>query len=379
MLDAASQSVFDVAIVGGGINGACLYHHLCQAGYRVLLMEKGDFASGTSQASAMMIWGGLLYLANNWDVFTTRKLCAARDRMVRDLGDWVKPLRVRILPSPNGGRSQLASLGGLYLYWLLGGCHRQRPCVERAYPEKEFLCSQEFRDSLVYEEAWVFPSDSRFVCKWILPHLDADHIPLNRCALKGGGYDGASRLWKLEMADTLSRKELVGGARCVVNTAGVWTDAINRTFGLESPYRHLFSKEVFIGMRRDRRHRTPLVFENPHSKELDSFALLPWGPVSLWGPTETPCDDLEAGYRVEPRDVEILLRELNRYLLEPIGPQDVVSLRGGVRSLVVDRSHPGSDSTVTLSRRTEIHKHPELPWISVYGGKLTGCAMVAHR
>jgi len=65
--DAGRDTVFDVAIIGGGIKGAHIYHQLCEAGYRTVLLEKGDFASGTSQASCMMIWGGLLYLAN-WDI-----------------------------------------------------------------------------------------------------------------------------------------------------------------------------------------------------------------------------------------------------------------------------------------------------------------------
>ena len=58
--DEARETVFDVAVVGGGINGASLYHELCSRGYRVLLVDKGDFACGTSQSSAMMVWGGLL-------------------------------------------------------------------------------------------------------------------------------------------------------------------------------------------------------------------------------------------------------------------------------------------------------------------------------
>ncbi|MCI0413514.1 FAD-dependent oxidoreductase [bacterium] len=58
--DLLSNNVFDVAIIGGGINGASIYHSLCSKGYKVLLVDKGDFSSGTSQASAMMAWGGLL-------------------------------------------------------------------------------------------------------------------------------------------------------------------------------------------------------------------------------------------------------------------------------------------------------------------------------
>jgi len=84
-LDIAQNEIFDVTIVGGGINGACLYHHLCQQGYRVLLVDKGDFACGTSQASAMMVWGGLLYL-RNMDFLTVAKLSRDREAMIRHMG-----------------------------------------------------------------------------------------------------------------------------------------------------------------------------------------------------------------------------------------------------------------------------------------------------
>ena len=58
------EADFDVAILGGGVNGACLYDTLCRHRYKVLLIERGDFASGSSQSSGMMVWGGLLYLKN---------------------------------------------------------------------------------------------------------------------------------------------------------------------------------------------------------------------------------------------------------------------------------------------------------------------------
>lgn len=65
-LEIAQRETFDATIIGGGINGASLYHHLCQKGYRVLLVDKGDFAGGTSQASAMMVWGGACCTCAIW-------------------------------------------------------------------------------------------------------------------------------------------------------------------------------------------------------------------------------------------------------------------------------------------------------------------------
>ena len=71
------ETVFDIAIIGGGINGAAVYHQLCSQGYRVLLVDKADFGGGTSQASAMFIWGGVLYL-RNLELLTVAKFCLSR-------------------------------------------------------------------------------------------------------------------------------------------------------------------------------------------------------------------------------------------------------------------------------------------------------------
>ena len=80
--DAAQSEIFDVAIIGAGVTGACLFHQLRQKGYRVLLADKADFAGGTSQASAMMLWGGLAYL-RSFDLATVARLSLSREALVR--------------------------------------------------------------------------------------------------------------------------------------------------------------------------------------------------------------------------------------------------------------------------------------------------------
>ena len=85
----ASNTRFDVAIVGAGINGASLYHELCGRGYKVVLLDKGDFACGTSQASAMMVWGGLLYL-RNFVIKAVVEFSLSRDRMIERLDGRVR-------------------------------------------------------------------------------------------------------------------------------------------------------------------------------------------------------------------------------------------------------------------------------------------------
>ena len=115
----AKTTTFDVAIIGGGINGSCLYNKLCNKGYKVILIDKGDFGCGTSQASAMMIWGGLLYL-RNFDIFSVYHFSKERDAMIKDMGAWVTPCSFRYIPVSKGGIKKHFVHLCLYLYWLLG-------------------------------------------------------------------------------------------------------------------------------------------------------------------------------------------------------------------------------------------------------------------
>ena len=369
------HTVFDVAVIGGGINGASVYHELCSHGYRTLLVEKADFAGGTSQASAMFIWGGLLYL-RNLEFASVAKYCRARDRMARDLPEWVRACPIRYMPSREDSRSPQFILASLYLYWLLGGFHRARPRRESAYSERGLFGADRLFPSLVYEEAWVMPSDARFALQWILAHRGPGQVALNYCELRGGAYDGARQAWRLELADGLTGRQAVARTRLVVNAAGVWTDRINCRFGVQSAYKHVFGKGAFIGIPRDPRLSVPLIFETRH--DADCMTLIPWGPVALWGPTETFATDLEAGFRAEPEDVRLLLDELNRHVVRPVAGSDIVSLRCGVRPLAVERSFTPGRHTLGLSRNLQIERDRDVPWISIFGGKLTGCLDAAR-
>ena len=369
------DNVFDVAIIGGGINGACLYHQLCTAGFSVLLLDKSDFAAGTSQASAMMVWGGLLYL-RNFDLPSVRRLCRSRDRMLRDLAEWVKPCRFRYVPSGDGGLPPSLVHAALYLYWLIGGCQRRRPRREYDFPERSLLTTNLPHPSLVYEEACVEPSDARFVLQWLLSTQGDRQAALNYCGLTDAAFDRSSQTWRLDLHDTILARPGPARARWVVNAAGPWTDEINARHGLDSPYKHVLSKGVFITLRRDPRHQLPLIF--PTRTDTDAMSLIPWGPVSLWGPTETPVESIADGFSATPADVRALLDELNHHLAHPVSPNDIISLRCGLRPLAVHRAFGGAFNSLDLSRRHRIHRDADRPWISVYGGKLTDCVATAR-
>src|SRR5687768_16851826 len=113
--DAAQTEVFDIVVIGAGITGACLFHQLREKGFRVLLADKSDFAGGTSQASAMMLWGGLAYL-RSFDLATVARLSASREALVRGMRNYAAPRTFRyVVPSPGIGNRAIVQ-SALYLY-----------------------------------------------------------------------------------------------------------------------------------------------------------------------------------------------------------------------------------------------------------------------
>lgn len=370
-----SEPEFDVVILGGGVNGACLYDTLCRQDYKVLLVDQGDFASGTSQSSGMMIWGGLLYL-RNLDLASVFQLSADRDQILRQKADWMKPEMMRYLPTIGTGRARWWVHMGLWLYWMMGAGRRRAPRAEEEFSELEMLRPGLVNGSLAYEEAFLNVSDARFVYRWLRPHQRRGQLALNYCRADGA-YSSADRLWHLDLEERIAGAAISVRARMVVNCAGIWTDQVNAQFGLSTPFRHALSKGVYLGVERDPRHASPLFFDLGEHDDVISF--VPWGPVSLWGPTETAIQEIGEGRVAARQDVDFLLDHYARRFRRPLGREDIVSVRCGVRPLVVDKNYRADRYPLDLSRRQEVVVDRERPWITCYGGKMTGCTRMAAR
>lgn len=364
----SGENPLDILIVGAGAGGAPLYHQLCANGHRVALIDKGDFSSGTSQASGMLVWGGLLYL-RNFDLLTVLKLCKARKDLLKGFPDELSVLNLHF-PTSAGGRHPAVVWLALHLYWLLGGCALRRPAtVKSTLPQGKLTTA--------YQEAMLRQSDSRFVIERIRAY-DSEHcLPVNHCRLVGAEFDRQQRYWTVMLRDELSGTEHTAKARVIVNSAGVWTDGVNQLLGIESPYKHVFSKGVYLAFPGDPRQTAAHVYPM-HGKD-DVLTHVPWGPVTMWGPTETMIHDLESGLAPTRDDVRFLIAGANRSLPGKVGAEDVVSIRCGIRPLAVPRNFSQDIYPLDLSRRHQVVVHEENHAISLYGGKLTSSVMVANR
>jgi len=367
---------YDVTILGGGINGAALFRQLARAGYRVLLLDRGDFACGTSSASAMMIWGGLLYL-KNLDIPTVLKFSRDRDALIDGCADQIAAQQFAYLPNRQWGRSRHLVWMGLQLYWAMGRFRRSRPAARRIDDLRHFVRTEAVAEALLYQEGVLRHSDCRFLLEWILANQSDTALALNYCQTEQADYSARDRCWRLALRDRIGGGEKEVQSRMVVNCAGVWLDEVNKRFGIESPVKHLFSKGVFVGYSRPDGHEQPLIFEM--GEHGDTLTLIPWGPISLWGPTETMTPSVADGFRIEAADLHFLRRHAARNLTGTLADSTIVSLRCGVRPLAVARSHAGMGYPLDISRRHLLVEDRARPWLSIYGGKISGCLSMANE
>ena len=221
-------------------------------------------------------------------------------------------------------------------------------------------------------------SDCRFVLEWVLPFADGPlTAALNHCSAEDVAFEAAARRWRLELRDHLDGQEATATARFVVNAAGVWTDALNERLGVRSPYRHELSKGVYVCFRRPEGLRHGLIFDTEENDDVSTF--VPWGPVALCGPTETRVTEIGDHFGAAPEDVRSLLDLANRNLHARYGPEDVVSLRSGIRPLAVQRHFCATTHPAALSRKHRLHFDPARRALAVYGGKLTSCGLLAEQ
>ncbi len=299
----------DVLILGGGITGISLARLLARNGKSTILIEKRDFTSGTSQASGMMIWGGLLYL-KNLEFRTVAKFCRSRDRLIQRRPTQIAPRGFTYLVARNGGRSSLLMGSALQLYRAFSGWKRS---PVRRFPIAELpgiFDRKNFASGWTYEEGFLSQSDSHF---GLLGLIDSSG-PLNACnyheveslrRLENGRYDVTVR----STLDDATHRFEVGK---IVNCGGVWADEINVRFGVRTRHRHHFSKGVYLLLGTSDGE----AFVMDTGTDGDVICWVPWGEVTMWGPTETTIASLDDAHATAA-DVDWLLDQLNRRSTRP--------------------------------------------------------------
>lgn len=370
-----AETDYDITIIGGGIQGAMTFNLLSEQGHKVLLVDQGDFASGTSQGSALSLWGGLLYLRQG-ELKEVFKLCKAREELKIKHPSWISSQDFRYVYGNEGdSRSEWLMKFGLWLYWLISSGKQTPPHRDSFADHKYFL--NEVRSSFIYQEAQLKTSDARFVLDLILSGVSSHSLALNYTMMDSGNYDHGKKKWLLDLTHAQTGVKAQVRSTWIVNTAGIWADDVNDSLSLSTPYMHLRSKGVSLSFKRPPSHKDTLIFDTSSPAE-EGMSLVPWGPVSVWGSTETLVERDVNGFAPSHEDIDFLLKTLNNHLASPITRADIISVRTGVRPIPIKKGKEFSEDPLLLSKKFIIHHDAPHQALSVYGGKITSALLIAE-
>ncbi|MBC7984151.1 MAG: FAD-dependent oxidoreductase, partial [Candidatus Obscuribacterales bacterium] len=326
--------LFDVLIVGGGINGAVSAASLSAQGARVALIDQGDFAGFTSQESSNLAWGGIKYLQSG-ELGLVRKLCVSRNRLIATYPSSIREIRFFTAIEPGFKVPRLLLYLGVWLYWAIGNFFTRIPHllsprdIERQEP---VVNSRGGPGGIEYSDAYMVDNDARFVFSFIRTALDHGAIIANYVQSLGSsrGEDG---MWLTRARDVISGHELTIRSRLIVNACGPHVETLNQINGVTTQHRHVFSKGVHLIVDRITESPRVLTFFADDGR---LFFVIPLGPKSCIGTTDTRVTELPA--RVTPEDRRFILDNINKRLNlnNPLTEADIIAERCGVRPLVVD-------------------------------------------
>jgi glycerol-3-phosphate dehydrogenase len=351
------RPTFDIAIIGGGINGTGIARDAAGRGLSVLLVEQGDLASGTSSASTKLIHGGLRYL-EFYQFRLVRESLAEREVLLRAAPHVIRPLRF-VLPFRSGGRPWLMLRAGLFIYDHLGGRRLLPPTRVldlRSDPAGEPL-TNDLRRGFEYSDCWA--DDARLVVLTARDAADRGATILARTRCDAARADGD--LWALSLSN--GAREY---ARVLVNAAGPSVSRVlSDVVGQRAPTRVRMVKGSHIVVRRLFQHDRCYLLQNRDGRIC--FAI-PWqGDFTLIGTTDEDFSGNPADVAISTAEVDYLCRAIGDWFRRPVTPADVVWSYAGVRPLRDD----GATAAQEATRDYVLEVTGSPPVLSVFGGKIT--------
>ena len=373
------RDAFDLAVIGGGITGAGVALDAVSRGLSVALIEKADFAGGTSSRSSKLIHGGLRYL-EHLEFSLVREALHERATLTRLAPHLSRPLQFLVplyragIPSPLGN-SRLKLSVGLWLYDLLAGRenigrHRwvDREEALRLAPR---LDPNGLRGGFVYYDC--LTNDSRLVIEVIKAAAARGAAIANYAAARRLTKIG-SRASGIEIEDRLGGEAVALRAKVVVNAAGVWSDEVSRLDSAGAPRRLRPSKGIHVVMPSEKFDNQTAVLI-PSLGENRFLFVIPWCGRTVVGTTDSDYSgDLDEPHAEEKEIARVVESAAGSFPSAGISGGDVISSFAGLRPLV----SANGESTAEVSRKEEIFES-ESGLITIIGGKLTTYRHMAER
>ena len=361
------EEEFDILVIGGGITGAGVALDAASRGLRTALVERHDFASGTSSKSSKLVHGGLRYLQQKEYRLVYENL-AERQRLLDNAPHLVKPLPFLIPLFGKGGALNKtvakAYSTALWLYDVTGGLR----------------IGKRHRRLTLDETAEHMPTLNRdlLVAGFLYWDAQADDARLTLCILRtavvehgavAANYSPVASLLK-DDAGTVTGARLADGtevkAKAVVNATGVWVDEVRAMAEGSDPDSIRPAKGVHITVSLEKLP-CDLAAVIPVLKDRRSIFVVPWGDRAYLGTTDTDYDGPLDDPRCTADDVAYILKAVNTFVTQPLTEADVLGTWAGLRPLVKNEK---SVRTADLSRRHSVLTS-DGGLVTITGGKLT--------
>ena len=349
---------FDLAVVGGGVNGAGIARDAAGRGAKVLLLEAGDLAGGTSSASTKLIHGGLRYLEHR-EFALVHEALAEREALMAIAPHIIWPMRF-VLPHARGLRPAWMLRLGLLLYDHIGG-RRKLPATDtidlRRHPAGAPL-KPRYRLGFEYSDGWV--DDARLVILNAMDARDRGADVRTRMPMISARREGDS--WIVETPDETLR------ARALVNAGGPAVLDVQGRAGQSASHAMRLVQGSHIVVPRLFAHDYAYFFQLPDGRIF--FAIPYEQDFTLIGTTDREYQGPPAEIRASDDEISYLCDGVNSYFGKAISPADVVWTYAGVRPLIDDGS--GRPEAATRGYRLDLSgKDDGAALLAVYGGKIT--------
>ncbi len=357
------MTAYDLAIIGGGINGCGIARDAAGRGLSVILLEQDDLGSATSSASTKLVHGGLRYL-EHYEFKLVRESLREREILLNNASHLVRPMRF-VMPVVTGMRPEWMLRAGTKLYdWMGGGTKFPRSrAFDLADDPAGAPLKPGFQRALEYSDC--VTDDARLVMANAMSAREkgASIRPRTRC-VAARREDG---LWQLVLQSRGKRETCA--ARALINAAGPWVGSVLDTV-LRAPsnYKVRLVKGSHMVVPRLHAHDRAYLMQNDDGRVV--FAIPYAGNFTLIGTTDVEYKGDPTGVSASAEEILYLCRITNAFFRTQVTPAHVKWTFAGVRPLIDDGSSNASE--VTRDYQLEVDgRYGEPPLVSIFGGKLT--------
>jgi glycerol-3-phosphate dehydrogenase len=364
----APKPLYDLFVIGGGINGAAIACDAAGRGLAVALAEERDFAEGTSSRSSKLIHGGLRYL-ETYDFRLVRHALLEREILMAKAPHLVWPIRL-VLPHVPSLRPRWMIRLGLFFYDVLA--RRRKLPRSQSIDLRKHPFGKALKPSVTRAFAY---SDCRGDdARLVIANLQgaavhgADIFARHRFA----GAQRQAGHWQIQLLNMLTKQTIELRCKVLVNAAGPWVISVGETIqGVATGRRLRMVRGSHIVVPRQWEGEHGYFLQTRDNRTMEAFPYE--SDFTSIGTTDEPWTEAPEKVTISDKEIDYMLEEVNQYLRKPVSRADIVWCYSGVRPLFeVGGGRDGDLSTLTRDYAFEINGGAgQAPALTVFGGKLT--------